>query len=201
MQLKKFSKQKGFTLIEMLVSVALFSVVLTVTLGSILTIADSNKKARSLMSVTNNLNFAVDSMVRSFKSGNIDNTNQVVSTGTNEASGFGGASINEDNCFDTDEIDYNVGNFTTRKVRYCGIIDPNGIGRITKKINGTGGTIAYLTSPDVNIEFLQFQAQGTGTGVGQPILTIVIAGTVKVSEKISSKFAIQTSVSQLKLKI
>lgn len=191
MQLEKNKKRiAGFTLIELLVSVALFSVVLTVTLGSIMTIADSNKKARSLMSVTNNLNFAIDSMVRSFKSGEID-VNPV----------YG----DNDECFSTYEIDYGTNSeFTNlrRKVDYC-LVEDNGVGdakkgKIIKIVNGD--TID-LTSPDVDVDHLRFEAPTPVTGSIQPMLSIMIEGKVKVSEKISSQFSIQTSVSQRRLNI
>ncbi len=60
---------KGFTLIEVMVSVTLFAMVMTLSLGAILSIIDGNKKAQAINSVANNLNFAVDSMVRDIKTG------------------------------------------------------------------------------------------------------------------------------------
>lgn len=175
-------KSKGFTLIEMMVSVALFSVVLMVELGTIVTLMDSNRKARSLMNSTNNLNFAVDSMVRSFKSGESPGA-----TGSNSS------------CFTTTEINYSVSDdpaqFAKRTVEYC-LKEIEDNGTITKQING--GSDVPLTSPYVDIEYLHFDVTGTTRG-SQPMLTIVMEGTAKVSEKISSNFAIQTSVSQLKL--
>jgi prepilin-type N-terminal cleavage/methylation domain-containing protein len=172
----KKNNQRGFTLIEMLVSVTLFSVVLIVILGSIMTIADSNKKARSLMSVTNNLNFAVDSMIRSFKTGDAE-SNFVT---------------NNEECFETYETDYILDDFgDPRFVEYC--LDEGGI---KKRVDG--GQLVALTSSDVNIEYLKFIDNSIGD---QPMLTIVIQGKVKVSEKINSNFSIQTSVSQRKLNI
>lgn len=177
-----YKKNTGFTLIELLVSIALFSVVLTVTLGSILTIADSNKKARSLMSVTNNLNFAVDSMVRSFKTGEIPLGRDFVSL--------------DGDCFNTREINYTQDQFVTRDVEYCYVVDENDRGRITKQVESQGAV--NLTSTDVDIDYLEFIRSSVGN---QPMLSIVIQGTVKVSEKVSSSFSIQTGVSQRKLKI
>jgi prepilin-type N-terminal cleavage/methylation domain-containing protein len=182
MQSRITKNNTGFTLIELLVSIALFSVVLTVTLGSIMTIADSNKKARSLMSVTNNLNFAVDSMVRSFKTGNVPNNGFVL--------GF------NDECFQTVEVEYDlVGTGGTRNVDYCFDEDENGRGQIIKTVNGDS---IELTSPDVDIEYLKFTDNSFGN---QPLLKIVMEGNVKVSEKINSSFSIQTSISQRRLEI
>lgn len=181
MRLNNLKKNRGFTLIELLVSVGLFSVVLTVALGSIMTIADSNKKARSLMSVTNNLNFAVDSMVRSFKTGDSPSINP------------------SGDCFSTNEIDYSQNSFGTRSVEYC-FEEVDGKGKIMKTI-GTE-TPVELTSTDVDIDSLTFYDTAFGSAsTYQPMLTVVMQGTVKVSEKVSSSFTIQTSVSQRKLNI
>jgi prepilin-type N-terminal cleavage/methylation domain-containing protein len=178
MFIKRFKKQKGFTLIELIVSIGLFSVVLTVTLSSILTIADANKKARSLMSVTNNLNFALDSVTRSFKSGTIDPTINPVDNSTG--------------CLTTQEIDYTNENFSLKVVEYC-LVETDGVGTITK--NGTP-----LTSPDIDIDFLQFKVDAYLEGT-QPIANIMVEGTVKISEKVRSSFALQTSVTQRLLNI
>jgi prepilin-type N-terminal cleavage/methylation domain-containing protein len=169
----------GFTLIELLVSIALFSVVLTATLGSIMTIVDSNRKARSLMSVTNNLNFAVDAMVRSFKTG--------------VASASFTYTVGNKKCFGTQEIDYAKDiDFTPRSVEYCWE-EVGDIGKITKD---SGSGAVDLTASDVDIDYADFVDTSFGN---QPMLMIVLRGTVRVSPKISSEFSIQTSVSQRKL--
>ena len=67
MNFSSSQKNKGFTLVEMMVSVAIFALVLVVVLGAIITIIDTNRKAQALSSVMNNLNFAVESMTRSVK--------------------------------------------------------------------------------------------------------------------------------------
>lgn len=57
----------GFTLIEIMVSVALFAIVVTVSMGALLTVVDTNRKAQTLQLVMNNLNFAIESMVREMR--------------------------------------------------------------------------------------------------------------------------------------
>ena len=55
-------------MIELMVSVTLFAIVLMMALGAILTIIDLNRKTQAMASVTNNINFAVDSIIRVIKS-------------------------------------------------------------------------------------------------------------------------------------
>jgi len=172
---------KGFTLIELLVSIALFSIVIVIILGAVLTITDANRKARSLMTVMNNLNFSVDAMTRSFKTG--DNpSDSVLNT-----------------CFQTSEIDYrapggdSAATATTRVVRYCW---DDGEGKITKQV---GSTISDLTSPDINITSATFDVRTRDTNK-QPLLFINLQGEVQAGT-VTSAFTIQTAVSQSKLEI
>lgn len=69
MMLHNTKSNKGFTLVELLVSIAIFSIVLIVVLGSIITIIDTNRKARSLTVVMNDLNLVLESMTRTIKTG------------------------------------------------------------------------------------------------------------------------------------
>lgn len=67
--MKVISRQKGFTLIEMIVSLGLFSVVVIVAVGSLLTLIGTNEQLQAERSVMTNLSFALDSMVREIRTG------------------------------------------------------------------------------------------------------------------------------------
>lgn len=60
---------KGFTLVEMVVSLAIFAIVATVALGALVRIVDANKKAQTLQSAITNLNFTLDSISRELRVG------------------------------------------------------------------------------------------------------------------------------------
>ncbi|MBI4692294.1 MAG: type II secretion system protein [Candidatus Terrybacteria bacterium] len=60
---------KGFTLIEMIVAVGVFTVAITLSLASFLNISAIQKKAEAFRLVNNNLNFALEAMVREIKTG------------------------------------------------------------------------------------------------------------------------------------
>src|SRR3989344_7842968 len=60
---------KGFTLIEVVVSVALFSIVMVVCVTALLALVNANRKAQALQSVMNNLSIALDDMARNVRMG------------------------------------------------------------------------------------------------------------------------------------
>jgi prepilin-type N-terminal cleavage/methylation domain-containing protein len=66
--------KKGFTLVELLVSIALFSLVLVAVISAIVTVMDVNKKARTLSLIMNELNFSIENMNRSIKTGEIESS-------------------------------------------------------------------------------------------------------------------------------
>lgn len=59
----------GFTIIELIVSLALFTFVLTVSVGALLVLIAGNQKEQSAQSVMTNLAFALDSMTREIRTG------------------------------------------------------------------------------------------------------------------------------------
>jgi|ERR1035437_1884571 prepilin-type N-terminal cleavage/methylation domain-containing protein len=61
--------KKGFTLIEIIVSLAIFTVVAVVAVGAFLKIIDANKKSQTLQTAVNNVNFAFESMAREIRVG------------------------------------------------------------------------------------------------------------------------------------
>src|SRR3954471_17274640 len=60
---------QGFTLVEMIVSVAIFMFVMVIAIGSLVSIIGADRKAQSIQSVADNLQFALDDMSRSVRTG------------------------------------------------------------------------------------------------------------------------------------
>lgn len=67
--MKNISLQKGFTLVEMIVALAIFTIVAMVAVGALLKITDANRKSLTLKTTINNLNFALESMSREIRVG------------------------------------------------------------------------------------------------------------------------------------
>jgi prepilin-type N-terminal cleavage/methylation domain-containing protein len=63
------SNQSGFTLIEMIVSLGVFSVVATTSVGAMLVLISTNQQLQSEQSVMTNLAFALDTMTREIRTG------------------------------------------------------------------------------------------------------------------------------------
>jgi len=169
----------GFTLIELMVAVSIFAVVLLIAMGSILTIVDSNRKARTLTEVMNNVNFTLESVTRSIKTG----VDPQYDTGEGILSVVG-INLSEDS-------------FARQRIYYRrNVVDGNGY---IEKRNGTGAWVP-ITSDQINIKRMEVTVAGV-LDFNQPRTQLTIEGEVSVSEKIASSFVIQTTISQRKLNL
>ncbi|MFT7507155.1 MAG: prepilin-type N-terminal cleavage/methylation domain-containing protein, partial [Acidimicrobiales bacterium] len=59
----------GFTLVEVMVSLALFSSVVTMAVGTLVVLIDANSKAQNAQLAVTNVSFALDSMTREIRTG------------------------------------------------------------------------------------------------------------------------------------
>lgn len=168
----KKSKKKGFTLIEMMVAVSIFSIVVTISMGAIFTIVDANKKAQSLEAVMSNLNFSLEMMTRTIKTGQII-TSTINSMTTKDQS--------------ANTIVYSFVPLSTN----------NGVttnGYINRCINTND--CGSITAPEVNVTNLSFRDGTTINGGKQPSVVMIVQGAAKLSERVSSNFNIQTTITQ-----
>jgi prepilin-type N-terminal cleavage/methylation domain-containing protein len=63
------NKKRGFTLLEMIVSLGIFSLVAVIAVGSLVRITGLNRRAQSLQSAMDNVSFALESMTRNMRYG------------------------------------------------------------------------------------------------------------------------------------
>ena len=82
-----YSKKSGFTLIEIIVSLGVFSVVLMIAVGALLVLIVSNRQLQDEQSVLSNLSFALDSMTREIRTG----SNYFCAASNSATAGLGGA--------------------------------------------------------------------------------------------------------------
>lgn len=192
----KSNSSGGFTLIELMVAVTIFSIVMTVAAGTMISIVDSNNKARALQSVMNNLNFAVESMTRNMMFGYVYHCGS-------DAEGSTAQNLTPLNCTGDpispqSEITF-VHNDGERVFTYR-------LNQSTYQLEvmQTGPSISNssfvgITSPEVKIKSLKFYVTGSGIESStqlQPRILIVISGEAQTKDKIISEFHLQTTVSQ-----
>lgn len=64
-----YQKQKGFTLVEIMVATSIFMMIMLMAMGALITTSDTAKKAQALRTAMDNVNFAMESMTRSLRMG------------------------------------------------------------------------------------------------------------------------------------
>lgn len=179
---------RGFTLIEILVSVAIFTTVMVIALGALLAMSESDRKAQTLKSVINNLSFSLDAISRSMRTGvnyHCDVAQTPVTSPRDCDQASSGATSIAFLSVDSQTIRYCRGNGNT-----C---DPSGTAVLVSK---NGAAYAPLTASEVTITNLQFYVTGAESATLQPHVVILLSGRVPVSASQTSSFDLQTSVTQ-----
>ncbi|MEY2702093.1 MAG: hypothetical protein RLY43_726 [Bacteroidota bacterium] len=190
--LTKENSQKGFTLIEMLVAVAIFSIVVVIALGAILTILDANRKARTLTEVMNNMNFSVEMITRSLKTG-VEPDFSFIDGGTLSV----GSIILDESGFQRERTRYSLKTEGDRGyIAKCSNFDYESNDCSTDEWQP-------ITSDLVDVNTFEVLVVGAGTNSDgiQPRTQILISGEVRINENISSDFSLQTTVSQRRLNL
>jgi prepilin-type N-terminal cleavage/methylation domain-containing protein len=187
----KFKKNGGFTLIELLIATAVFVSIMTVSLGSVVSILDAGRKARSLKSVMTNLNFTVESMSRDIKFGKNYHCTQPSEVVTFPPS--------PQNCTGQNMAPQSAISFVSSEG--VNIIYKLVGTQIQKSIDG-GTTFLGVTSPEVVIQELKFFVFNSApqsvspADNAQPRVTMLITGHAGNRPSSQSTFTLQTSVSQ-----
>ena len=167
--------EKGFTLIELMVAISIFIIVMTISMGSILSVFDANRKSRSLKTVLNNLNLAVESMAKEMR------------FGRNYHCGPGAVTIPQ-NCPSGDTL--------------MSFLSSDGV-QITYRLSGQTiekkiGSDVYIavTAPEIIIDDLVFYTLGAGSGDSlQPKVLVKIKSRAGTGGS-QSDLTLQTLVSQ-----
>lgn len=187
---------KGFTLVEMIVSIALFAVVMMVAVGALLSLTSANKKAQALQSVMNNLNISLDSMVRNVRMGAFYYCVGGTSTGTNTANCPNGETQLDFTCNpDTPSCAVTSGRWAYKFG--CGTT----VDAICKSTNAGDPTPSWapITAPEVKIQDMTFYVVGTTrSDTVQPKVIMVIKGEAGTGKALTA-FHIQATAVQREL--
>jgi prepilin-type N-terminal cleavage/methylation domain-containing protein len=172
------TSQQGFTLIEMIVSLAIFSFVITIAVGALLMLMNTNKQLQGEQSVMTNLSFALDSMTREIRTGTFYYCDsQPSNSGTNNI-------FNSSNDLDADLL---LKDLSTNPVTYYAKDCPNGNSSINQ-LQGLAfkeGGNSITKTPDKRILYFFDRTAGkvyrrVGSGAPESIVSSGI--TVKNME-------------------
>ena len=194
--------KRGFTLIEIMVAVTIFSMVALVATGAVLTANRVNRRVQAIKLVTDNLHFVLENMAYNIKNYEIRrclnqaNGNIVVGSAGNENCGFGQDGNGGEGLFlKNDANEYVVYAFRPTAGETYGSV------RFAK---GSGGSINLTTDLDdqitlesVEITGLRFYVDGNQTAQNEaaaPRVSVVISARV-VDPRNPVEFTLQTTIS------
>jgi prepilin-type N-terminal cleavage/methylation domain-containing protein len=199
----------GFTLIEIIVSLALFAVVAVVAIGAFLKIVDADRRSQAIESAVNDTNFALESMVRDLRVG----TDYQYSTSDNSTPPpsishslvTGSLSSNIMIYFNSD-----ITATESETNQTCSLIHAYELsGTILEKAeqqscNQSYGSGTYIFTPltssssDLKIKTFAIKIMGTWPPAPptQPKVFILINGTAGDSQQDQTSFTLQTTASQ-----
>jgi len=175
---------RGFTLIEMIVAVALFVVVMVSSIGALLSMVDANRKAQALRTVMDNLNFAVENVTREMRVGVDYHCGSIGDLNTPRDCTTDGDTFIAFKDSDNELVIFRLNS-----------------GSIEKSDNG-GVSYLGITAPEITINDFRFFVRGSqNTDALQPKVLMIIHGTAGVNEKVRTTFNLQTTASQRVLDI
>ncbi len=198
--------KRGFSLIEVLVSLSLFAVVMTISVGILLVLIDANARAQNLQTIMTNLSFALDGITREIRTGSdyfCDSYSNLPTSATSTRNcAAGGAAI----AFN--EGGQSLTGNTPNDSRRIAVRLNNGV--LERRLgNGDGDANvnepqdwSALTSPSVVITDLRFNVDGATRGDAiSPRVTLFLEGYAGTEEDLQGWFNIQTTIVQQLLDI
>ena len=193
----RIHRSRAFTLVELMVSLTVFSIVMLISTSTLLIMIDANAKAQALYSASTNLSFALDSITREIRMGYgyhcseaVGDAYQGVATDASDCSS-GGRYIAFSREWDNERIAYRL------------YEDNNGVGRIEMKADSTGGWLP-ITSDDIDVDTFEIIVANTDTyndneDVQQPFVDIMIQGKTTNGLDQATEFNIQSHIVQRRL--
>jgi prepilin-type N-terminal cleavage/methylation domain-containing protein len=201
------TSQAGFTLVELMVSMTIFTVLVVVGIGAVLQATSQYYMASNMRAIMDNLNFVMEDMSRNIRTGS---QIRCVTSATDSAypgyivSGTVGSTddVIPASCADPADPQHKIIFKANSGTNLTYVITPPPPVETTNpnkiiKIAGDSSSPQVITPAEIEIDFSKsgFTVRGSSTTADglQPTVTIRLAGTVKY-KTLTSKFAIQNTV-------
>lgn len=162
---------KGFTLLELLVSIALFTIVVVIVMAAYVNLISLDRKARATNDLVANLSFVVDSMSRSIRTGK----GYSCAGGGNCSAGGTYFSFIDEECR---SVVYLLRSDST--IGQC--VGPQDTGPTCSPatVSCNASIATPITDPRVTVGTMRFYTQGVGSGDGyQPRVVFTLSGSIK----------------------
>ena len=173
-------KRGGFTLVELLVAIGLFSTIVTIGVGGFARALRTERQAAALLAANSNIGLSLEQMAREIRTG----SDFCVTGSSTDCFGEPGLLV--------------FNNANKKMVTYC-YAATNGIGRIERGLgNGSscGSSYQPITADNVDVRYLTFVLNGNMPDDSYPPrITILIGISPRESGLSSTTLNIQTTVS------
>lgn len=186
-------QQQGFTLVEMMTAIAIFTIITTMGLAALLSMVNASRQAQAQRAALDSLNFVVDAIARDARTGSQyvigQDPDAYSATGNNNGQASAFSFRNQEGC----SVTYRF-------------IEEDSLGVIQQRKDTPCGTNQYrnLTTPTIiNVTELNFFVRGANADIGdtqQPMVSFIIAAEAS-SSGATSDIVLQTSVTQRLLDI
>jgi prepilin-type N-terminal cleavage/methylation domain-containing protein len=166
--ISNFQKKQGFTLIELVVSVGLFALIMTLAAGSYLIMIGVNRHVQGITTGIDNLAFALETMTRSMRTGT-----------TYDCGVVGGCPSG-------------TSSFTFKDAAGTTIVYSL-VGTTIYRNNGIA--VSPLTDPSVTVTSLTFYSYGTSRSPAdyeQSRVTMIVSGTISSGPGKTEPFTVET---------
>ncbi len=187
MILNKLKINRGFTLIELMVATTLFTFIMVMGVGSLITSTNAARASQKLQIAVDNVNFAMESITRELR------------TGTSFYCGPAASVTNKEqkDCTAGDVIAFtppqDVGG---APVRVAYRLSPRDNGKGTSSLQRCDPNCYDIVSNDVDVRFLKFNVRGSSLiDMIQPSVQILMKGVVNV-KGVDTSFVLQSMSSQ-----
>ena len=178
-----FEFNEGFTLLEMVIAMGIFSVVMISAIGIMLGVSNSEIKANGIQSILDNVRFSLELITKEMRTG----SNYVLSTNCAPS----GSEITFTTSLENPRT-YFLDSTTSHIMRAIVPIT-------SSDCNGISGKVQPFTADDVLIQALDITTHGTAIGPtdGQPWITMHLKVKSKdVKYQLTSSMDLQTTIVQ-----
>lgn len=182
---------RGFTLIEMLVAVSIFSIVMVVSVGTLIVLLSAAGVAQTAQTLTSNLSFAFDSMSRTIRTGYDYHCTSTVTPEGNDLP------TETQDCEDGDSVFVLTEGESGDRIAYR---FDDATDALYQKIED--GSWRRLTSGDISINAFQFILVGSlGGDATQPTVRVLLEAGAAAGVPQITPIYLQTTVTSKQLNI